>query len=236
MSQFKGGERLNWIRRVLRRFDSAIPLTLKLGVPILVLTGFGMAAIASQLSQVAQGRDPGDAFLALVVRLGVFIAVVSLILYAFVFRRTSRLSKVADQLAEGNLDVRLPEGDGQRGHDALYNFCWAFDRMVRQLDKRAWSVAEAEERYRSMVERIPAVAYTAELSGEGAWTYVAPQIEAILGFSGEEWQADSGLWARQLHEEDRPMIMARMEGNRRRPEGQTAMEYRLRARDGRVVW
>ncbi len=227
---------MTWIRRVLRRVDSAIPLAFKVGIPILIMAGVAMSMIGWQLVEVSRGRAPEDALLALAVRIGVMAICLCLILYFFVFRRTARLARVAKRLAEGDLDVRLPEGDGQRGHDALYNFCWAFDRMVRQLDKRAWKVSEAEERYKSMVERIPAVAYTAELGGEGRWTYVAPQIASVLGFSAEEWQADPALWSHQLHEEDRPMIMARREGNLRRPEGQMAMEYRLRARDGRVVW
>ena len=236
MRNYWGGQRLSWIRRLLRRVDSAIPLVLKVGLPLLAVMALTISMIASRLDEVAQGRSPEDALRSVAVGLGVAAASLVLVLYFFVFRRTSRLSRVAKRLAAGDLDVRLPEGEGQRGHDALYNFCWAFDRMVRQLDKRAGSVAEAEERYRSMVERIPAVAYTAELSGEGKWTYVAPQIESILGFSAEEWQADPGLWARRLHDEDRPLITARRDGNRRRPEAQMAMEYRLQSKDGRVVW
>ncbi|MGH2711682.1 MAG: ATP-binding protein [Actinomycetota bacterium] len=221
---------------MLRRVDSAIPLVIKVGLPMLAVGALTVMSIASRLNEVAGGRSPEDALKSVAVGLGATAASLILVLYFFVFRRTSRLSRVAKRLAQGDLDVRLPEGEGQRGHDALYNFCWAFDRMVRQLDKRAGSVAEAEQRYRSMVERIPAVAYTAELTGEGKWTYVAPQIEAILGYSAEEWKANPALWSRQLHEEDRPMIMARIEGNRRRPEDRMAMEYRLLARDGRVVW
>ena len=232
-----GREKLTLLRRVLRRIDSAVPLSVKVGIPIVIMAGVATSMTGQRLVEVARGsRSPDDALMTLAVGFGAMSVFVIVTLYLFVFRRTARLARVAKQLAEGDLDVRLPEGDGQRGHDALYNFCWAFDRMVRQLDKRAWKVAEAEERYRSMVERIPAVAYTAELGGDGRWTYVAPQIESVLGFSAEEWQADPTLWSRLLHEEDRPMIMARREGNTRRPEDHVAMEYRLHARDGRIVW
>jgi PAS domain S-box-containing protein len=232
-----GKEKVPWVRRALRRIDSAVPLSVKVGIPIVLMAGVVTSMTGRRLVEVAHGsRSPEDALVTLGVATGGMAVFVILTLYAFIFRRTARLSRVAQQLAQGDLDVRLPEGDGRRGHDALYNFCWAFDRMVRQLDKRAWKVAEAEERYRSMVERIPAVAYTAELGGEGRWTYVAPQIESVLGFSADEWQGDAGLWSRQLHEEDRPLIMARREGNTRRPEDHVAMEYRIIARDGRVVW
>lgn len=232
-----GNLKLTWIARALRRLDSAVPLSIKLGLPLVGMAWFATSMTSRRLIQVSRGGlSPQEALTALAVGTGAMAVCAMIILYVFVFRRTTRLSRAASQLAEGDLDVRLPEGDGRRGHDALYNVCWAFDRMVRQLDSRAWKVAEAEERYRSMVERIPAVAYTAELGGEGRWTYVAPQIESVLGFSAEEWQSSPDLWARRLHEEDRPLIMARREGNTRRPENHVAMEYRILARDGRVVW
>jgi len=237
MSQDGGNHEVSWIRRVLRRIDSAIPLFVKVGIPIVLMAGVATSMTGRRLVDVAGGnRRPDEALMTLAVATGAMAVFVILTLYVFIFRRTARLSRVAKQLADGDLDVRLPEGDGKRGHDALYNFCWAFDRMVQQLDKRAWKVAEAEEQFRSMVERIPAVAYTAELGGDGRWTYVAPQIESVLGFSAEDWQADASLWSRQLHEEDRPLIEARREGNVRRPEDHVAMEYRIHARDGRVVW
>ena len=237
MPENGGNDKLNWIRRGLRRIDSAVPLSIKVGLPLIGMTWLATSMTSNRMIEVARGGlTPQEALTTIGVATGAMVLFAVLLLYTFVFRRTTRLSRVAKQLAAGDLDVRLPEGEGLRGHDALYNFCWAFDRMVRQLDKRAWKVAEAEEQFRSMVERIPAVAYTAELGGDGRWTYVAPQIEAVLGFSAEEWQGDASLWARQLHEEDRPLIEARREGNVRRPEDHVAMEYRIYARDGRVVW
>ena len=35
------------------------------------------------------------------------------------------------------------------------------------------------------------------------WRYVSPQIEAILGFTPEEWCDDPELWASRLHPDDR---------------------------------
>src|SRR5918995_7203321 len=36
---------------------------------------------------------------------------------------------------------------------------------------------EAEQRYRTLVERVPAVVYTQEIGGPGSATYMSPQIE-----------------------------------------------------------
>ena len=66
--------------------------------------------------------------------------------------------------------------------------------------------ADAYER--SLLHRVPAILYTADARPFGAWRYVSPQIEAILGFTPEEWTADPNLWARQLHPDDREGVLA----------------------------
>jgi PAS domain S-box-containing protein len=96
-------------------------------------------------------------------------------------------------------------------------------------------LAEAEARYRDLVERIPAVTYVAEFGFSGRWQYVSPQIESILGFPRKRWVDDSGLWYRQIHPEDRARVMADEERSRESGEPLTS-EYRAFARDGRVVW
>jgi PAS domain-containing protein len=46
-----------------------------------------------------------------------------------------------------------------------------------------------------LLERVPAILYTADAGGDGRWHYVSPQIEGILGFTPEEWCTDPGMWA-----------------------------------------
>src|SRR5919198_2454331 len=93
----------------------------------------------------------------------------------------------------------------------------------------------SEERYRLLVERIPAIIYTAEFGENGRWLFVSPQLEVILGFTPEEWMDAPDLWFRQLHPEDAPAVLA-MEVRSRRTSEPMQCEYRLHAKDGRVVW
>jgi PAS domain S-box-containing protein len=93
----------------------------------------------------------------------------------------------------------------------------------------------AEARYRILVEELPAVAYVAEPGEAGAWLYVSPKIESMLGFSPAEWKADRQLWFRQIHPEDREGVLAKEKGSVARGEA-LHFEYRMFARDGRVVW
>ncbi|HEY7735505.1 MAG TPA: EAL domain-containing protein [Candidatus Limnocylindrales bacterium] len=95
----------------------------------------------------------------------------------------------------------------------------------------------AEDRHRTLVEQLPGVVYVAEHGSGGAWHYVSPQIERILGFPAGDWLADRHLWARQVHEADRERIVADEDAGTSAPDGVgTAYEYRMLARDGREVW
>lgn len=87
----------------------------------------------------------------------------------------------------------------------------------------------AEKRYRTLVERLPAITYMAEVGTEGQWHFVSPQIEAMLGFTVEEWLADRGLWIRSIHEDDREIALAAEKRIQNTGELYQA-EYRMRAR------
>ncbi|MFY9561590.1 MAG: ATP-binding protein [Terriglobales bacterium] len=93
----------------------------------------------------------------------------------------------------------------------------------------------AETRYRTLVERLPAITYIAEVGVEGHWQFVSPQIESMLGFSAQEWMADAGLWMSRIHEDDREIAMAAEKRLQETGELYKA-EYRMHARDGKIVW
>jgi diguanylate cyclase (GGDEF)-like protein/PAS domain S-box-containing protein len=94
----------------------------------------------------------------------------------------------------------------------------------------------AEAQYRSVVERVPGVVYVAEAGQHGRWHFVSPKITELLGYTPEEWTADRTLWMSRIHPGDRErMILAEVDENERAG-AVGRWEYRLIARDGRVVW
>jgi diguanylate cyclase (GGDEF)-like protein/PAS domain S-box-containing protein len=94
---------------------------------------------------------------------------------------------------------------------------------------------EASLRYRTLVKQIPAITYTDRVDADMSTLYISPQIESLLGISAEEYLADPGLWERHLHPEDR--VRARDEYLKGRAAGEPfTYEYRMIARDGRMVW
>jgi PAS domain S-box-containing protein len=97
------------------------------------------------------------------------------------------------------------------------------------------ALREAEARYRTLVEQIPAAVYVDAGGSLGTPRYVSPRIRSLLGYSPQEWVADPELWIRAIHPEDRERIVAAVAGA---DDGGEPMhlEYRFLARDGREVW
>ena len=105
------------------------------------------------------------------------------------------------------------------------------DAVLRASEDR---VRAAEERFRALVEQLPLVVYVDAIDDESSNIYSSPQVEALLGYSLAEWKQDRDLFVRILHPEDRQRVL---DAHRGAHEGDgLSLEYRLIARDGRVVW
>jgi two-component system cell cycle sensor histidine kinase/response regulator CckA len=94
--------------------------------------------------------------------------------------------------------------------------------------------AEAESKYQMIVERVAAISYIAELGMEGRWLYVSPQIENILGYTQEEWLADSKNWVRYVYADDHTAVRDAEDACVKGLAFQA--EYRVTRKDGRVIW
>jgi diguanylate cyclase (GGDEF)-like protein/PAS domain S-box-containing protein len=96
---------------------------------------------------------------------------------------------------------------------------------------------DADARYRAMVEQLPAVVYVADIGAQATWHYISPRIQELLGYSAEEWLADTNLWISLIHPDDRQRVIEAEEfGGRRAIGDRSVIEYRMRTRDAREVW
>jgi diguanylate cyclase (GGDEF)-like protein/PAS domain S-box-containing protein len=106
----------------------------------------------------------------------------------------------------------------------------------REVNEFLDQISAGGQDYRHLVERLPVIVYAAEIGENGAWRYVSPQVEEILGYTAEQFKGDPGLWLRLLHPDDRERAIANETkdflGNRNTP----PVEYRLRTRGGEVRW
>ena len=91
------------------------------------------------------------------------------------------------------------------------------------------------ELYRALVEGIPAIVYLDRPDEYSTNFYTSPQAVDLLGYTQEEWGTDQTLWIEQIHPEDRAHVL--FENRRSNEVGDNFFaEYRMIARDGRVVW
>src|SRR5215211_912622 len=101
--------------------------------------------------------------------------------------------------------------------------------------RSAQAIQDSNARYRALVERIPAVVYEMGPDDERRTLYVSPHVEAVLGYSREEWLNQPDIWIELLHVDDREIVLDRHDRHSRTGEPWD-LEYRLIASDGRVVW
>ncbi len=109
--------------------------------------------------------------------------------------------------------------------------------VARDISDRLKAVRardEAEIKYRLLVEQVAAISYIAELGVNGQWFYVSPQIETILGYSPDEWLADSCNWLSHVSPEDHHVVQTAEETSERGLPFQA--EYRIIRKDGKIVW
>jgi diguanylate cyclase (GGDEF)-like protein/PAS domain S-box-containing protein len=111
--------------------------------------------------------------------------------------------------------------------------------LGRELNGRihtATARTEAEaDRYRALIEEIPALTYVAWPDEAGSRAYVSPQLLAMTGFTPAEWLAEPDMWVRRLHPEDRERVLRQFR-EACSAGGRFATEYRILDREGRVVW
>jgi PAS domain S-box-containing protein len=92
-----------------------------------------------------------------------------------------------------------------------------------------------DDRYRALIDQVPAVVFFAPMEGGLQEAYVSPQIETILGFNQEEWLENPLLWFRQLHPDDKQRWSE--EAVQLFFCGQPLQStYRILARNGNTVW
>lgn len=118
--------------------------------------------------------------------------------------------------------------------DSSQNPSWPEDKQLGSFLDRLGGGRDDESG--RLIDRLPVIVYASELGETGRWRYVSPQVEEILGFTPAEFLCDPGLWARQVHPDDRLHALA-VESRDALGNRETApVEYRMYTKSGRLVW
>jgi diguanylate cyclase (GGDEF)-like protein/PAS domain S-box-containing protein len=143
-------------------------------------------------------------------------------------RYATRMARKNGQIIEVEVSVKpLPSLSGS---------CMiAVVRDVSHERRRERDASAAERKYRELVERLPVVSYVAEPGEMGAWSYISPQIERMMGYTPQEWMDDPSIWANAIHPDDRDRVLdaeERLEAGT----GLSSVEYRMITRSGSILW
>jgi PAS domain S-box-containing protein len=107
-------------------------------------------------------------------------------------------------------------------------------RDLSQHEEAERARAQAEAKYRTLVEQVNAITYIAEIGMNGQWHYVSPQIESILGYKPEEWLAIGHNWGELIHPDDLSIVEAAEAASAKGDPFQA--EFRMKRKDGKEVW
>jgi two-component system sensor histidine kinase/response regulator len=124
-----------------------------------------------------------------------------------------------------------------RGKSTLYQERAVRVTAVRDITGRKRAergLKEAEQRYRALVEKVPAVVYVQEIGSPDSAMYMSPQIQTLTGYSPDDCKDPDLRW-RMVHPDDRERMRSEDEQTGRPGEVFTT-EYRILHRDGRTVW
>jgi PAS domain S-box-containing protein len=106
-------------------------------------------------------------------------------------------------------------------------------RDVTDLHEAEERLRAAEQRYRTLVETLPAATYIDDV--DGTPLYASPQIADIYGCTVDEWMSDTKFWLARVHPDDLEQVDAWYEKHRLSGE-EVSYEYRLLLPSGEVRW
>jgi PAS domain S-box-containing protein len=149
----------------------------------------------------------------------------------FIMRPIRLLANATQRLAEGDLTTSI---DTKRNMGDLTILATSFNNMIDKLRQHETSLRQAEVRYRSLVEHVPAVIYTLDLTTD-CMTYISPRIQTLLGHPVDVWLNDRKKWISKIHPDDQPHLIQAI-ARSRETGGDLSIEYRLLHQDGSNIW
>lgn len=164
---------------------------------------------------------------------------------AFVEAHDALLQQVWATGERRRAELRLERADGRRIIEAEaipeFDSAGRLDTVLAVLrdvtanrrDKAR--LRESERRFRHVMELAPTVLYRMPVPGSRP-EFISPEVERLTGYSRREWQAESDMWSRLIHDEDREWVLAEFRQSLNDPTVDAyVQEYRLWHKDGRTL-
>lgn len=215
-------------------FGTVVSLLLR--IRILSSTLLLLLSAAALVATVSPGR------VGVTVNTAVSLALVAILVLSILLVLGETLARrriVALTSAVGNLPHGFPlvKSSFLLGGGELSSLAETLDSTSIYLREKTEELERSKQRFGLLCFSLPGVPYIYS-SGQGDGSdvlYISPQVEKLLGYTEAEWQADSTLWLSRLHPDDQVRVLA--EYTIACESGEPFLsEYRLLAKDDRVVW
>ncbi len=97
-------------------------------------------------------------------------------------------------------------------------------------------LAEAEQRFRLLVEQSPGVVYVSPTAPTSEHSYISPQIQELIGVPQQDWSAGFfNTWKKYVYSEDLDWVLNAVKEAIRQNRS-VNLEYRMVRADGQVIW
>ncbi|NVN91012.1 MAG: response regulator [Desulfuromonadales bacterium] len=108
------------------------------------------------------------------------------------------------------------------------------DRELAEHRKAEEALRESEERYRTLMESVPALIYRFSTTRGGL--FYSPQVETVFGFPLRNFYDNPMLWRDSIHPDDYDRVMNSICSFDADGTDGFDIEYRIRSRSGDWVW
>ncbi len=121
---------------------------------------------------------------------------------------------------------------------------WSFrditarERAARAQARLTMEVEQQRRRLDDILANVPGIVWESAVdpaTGEQTMLYISDYVEAMLGYSKEEWAQSPSVGLSSMHPDDRESVFAQSEAIIRDSRA-GVLRYRLRAKDGHTVW
>ncbi len=106
--------------------------------------------------------------------------------------------------------------------------------LEQRVMERTAALKVSEQRRLILLNSVDAIVWEAD-PVTFQITFISAQAERVLGYPAQEWLDDPEFWVRHIHPEDRDRVVTQCLLDTARG-SHHEMDYRMMARDGRVVW
>jgi PAS domain S-box-containing protein len=134
----------------------------------------------------------------------------------------AELARANEQLQREVSERRLAEETARQGEE-----------RVRQL---ADDLARERGRLAGILDGVPAVVFELWSLEDMRRNFVSNHVEAMYGYTPEEWASTPDFWTGRIHPEDRERVLTRVSSDLAGDNGSGKRIFRWMTKDNRVIW